>query len=123
AKEELIRGLEGLLGKKISMPAIITTGIIAGTPATSSFVRSFFSASELGSIGNEGFIIRYENNIIVIGANSDIGILYGVFHFLRLLQTQQNIQQLSFSTVPKIRYRILNHWDNLNRYVERGYAG
>ena len=123
AKAELIRGLEGLLGKKITSISSASRSIVAGTPATSSFVKSIFSASDLDSIGNEGFIIRRQSNVFVIGANSDIGILYGVFHFLRLLQTHQNIQQLSFSTAPKIRLRILNHWDNLNRYVERGYAG
>src|SRR4030095_7462461 len=91
AKAELIRGIEGLLGKKITNIPSATRGIIAGTPATSSFVKSFFSVSELVSIGNEGFIIRHKNNVFVIGANSDLGILYGVFHFLRLLQTRQNI--------------------------------
>ena len=123
AKAELIRGIEGLLGKKITNIPSATRGIVAGPPATSSFVKSFFSASELVSIGNEGFIIRHKNNVFVIGANSDLGILYGVFHFLRLLQTHQKIQQLFVISYPKIRYRVLNHWDNLNRYVERGYAG
>src|SRR4029078_2121892 len=61
--------------------------------------------------------------IIVITGNSDVGALYGVFHFLRLLQTQQNIDHLSIFSTPKIQLRILNHWDNLNRTVERGYAG
>src|SRR4029078_13000407 len=61
--------------------------------------------------------------IIVITGNSDVGALYGVFHFLRLLQTQQNIDQLRIISTPKIQLRILNHWDNLNRSVERGYAG
>jgi alpha-glucuronidase len=49
--------------------------------------------------------------------------LYGVFHFLRLLQTQQTISGINISSTPKIKYRLLNHWDNLNRTVERGYAG
>ena len=124
ARSELIRGLEGLLGQKLSLTSAGSKkGIVAGTPGTSSVVKSFFSANELGSIGNEGFIIRHKGNVLVIGANSDLGVLYGVFHFLRLLQTRQNIQYLSVSTSPKIRYRVLNHWDNLNRYVERGYAG
>src|SRR4030095_6006194 len=56
-------------------------------------------------------------------ANTDIGLLYGVFHFLRMLQTHQSIQNLNITSVPKIQARILNHWDNLNRHVERGYAG
>src|SRR5207253_4161009 len=66
---------------------------------------------------------RDKKNIIAIAANTDVGVLYGVFHFLRMLQTQQNIQQLAIVAAPKIKYRLLNHWDNLNRTVERGYAG
>ena len=128
AKTELINGLQGLLGKKISSSTSgISKGIIAGTPQTSPFVKSLFSTAEMVSVGNEGFIIRHQKsgnkNVIVIAANSDVGVLYGVFHFLRLLQTSQNIQQLAVSAAPKIQYRVLNHWDNLNRYVERGYAG
>ena len=60
---------------------------------------------------------------MVITANSDMGVLYGVFHFLRYMQTQQNIQSLAITSAPKIKHRLLNHWDNLNRSVERGYAG
>jgi len=128
AKTELINGLQGLLGQKIScLTSHINKGIIAGTPRTSPFVNSLFSTAEMVTIGNEGFIIRHkksgDKNVIVIAANSDVGVLYGVFHFLRLLQTSQNIQQLSVTAAPKIQYRVLNHWDNLNRYVERGYAG
>jgi alpha-glucuronidase len=42
AKAELTRGIEGLLGKKVTNNPSATRGIVAGTPATSSFVKSFF---------------------------------------------------------------------------------
>ncbi len=64
-----------------------------------------------------------DKKVILISANEDVGILYGVFHFLRLLQTQQNLEKLDIVSSPKIRLRLLNHWDNLDRTVERGYAG
>jgi len=63
------------------------------------------------------------NNCIVITANTDTGILYGVFHFLRLLQTHQPVSPLNIISFPRLKLRLLNHWDNLNRTVERGYAG
>jgi alpha-glucuronidase len=50
-------------------------------------------------------------------------LLYGVFHLLRLLQTQQPIEHVNIFSAPRIKLRLLNHWDNLNRTVERGYAG
>jgi len=50
-------------------------------------------------------------------------VLYGAFHFLRLLQTYQRIDALAITERPHIQHRILNHWDNLDGTVERGYAG
>jgi alpha-glucuronidase len=128
AKEELEIGLQGLLAKKIPDQINIVNGsIIAGTPSSSAFISASFKNEELSDLGKEGFIIRsaksYTKNITIITANTDVGVLYGVFHFLRLLQTHQNIQQLSITSAPKIQNRILDHWDNLNRTVERGYAG
>ena len=56
-----------------------------------------------------------------VSANSDIGILYGVFELLRRQQTGQTISNQVFN--PSYEIRILNHWDNLNGSIERGYAG
>ena len=61
--------------------------------------------------------------VIVIAANRDIGVLYGAFHLLRLIQTNASLATLNVVSVPKIQLRMLDHWDNLDRTVERGYAG
>ena len=125
AKKELLTGLQGLLGKKI--PDNTSNSSIVIGVATNSSIRSLLTNADVKNVGKEGFIIRSvkrnNKNITLITANTDIGILYGVFHFLRLLQTHQNIQQLNILSIPKIQNRILDHWDNLNRTVERGYAG
>src|SRR5690606_10815524 len=75
----------------------------------------------------EGYVIRRRriegHPAIVIAANDDAGVLYGVFHFLRLLQTQQSLQSVDISESTRIQLRMLNHWDNLDRTVERGYSG
>lgn len=129
AQQELLNGLNGLLAKKISLQKEITNGtVLVGNPARFPVIRTLIGDTAFAHLGEEGFIIRTTNmapgkKIIVITANEDAGILYGVFHFLRLLQTQQSIQQLSITSIPKIKVRLLNHWDNLNRTVERGYAG
>ena len=60
---------------------------------------------------------------IAIAARTDVGVLYGVFHYLRLIQTNQSLDKLYIQENPKLKYRVLNHWDNLNGTVERGYAG
>ncbi|MGV3764748.1 MAG: alpha-glucuronidase family glycosyl hydrolase [Chitinophagaceae bacterium] len=60
---------------------------------------------------------------LMVTAGSDAGLLYGTFHLLRLLQSGKNIQALNMLESPKLDVRVLNHWDNLDRHVERGYAG
>ena len=59
----------------------------------------------------------------MIAGNEDVGVLYGAFHFLRLLQTRASIDNLNLSSAPKVQHRVLNHWDNLDGTVERGYSG
>lgn len=128
-KDELLKGLSGLLQTKIQTGTTVTHDgiVIAGTPASSSLVSNAGITPLLQTTGEEGYIIVTKNingkNCILISGNSDKAVLYGSFHFLRLLQTEQSIQQLNITSVPKISHRMLNHWDNLNRTVERGYAG
>jgi alpha-glucuronidase len=127
AKKEMENGLEGLLGKNIFYRNQVNSGSII--IFTKSSVPAFQISKKAGyeNLGKEGFEIFTTTSgtkkITVITANHDVGLLYGVFHFLRLIQTQQNIQNLSVISIPKIQNRVLNHWDNLNRHVERGYAG
>ena len=127
AKEELIDGLQGLLDKKIFPQNKIENGTVLVGLAADSIIHSLISSNIFNKIDKEGFVIETtrsdQKHIIIIAGNTDIGALYGCFHFLRLLQTHQNIQQLSVVSAPLIQLRMLDHWDNLNRTVERGYAG
>jgi len=129
AKKELMGGVKGLLGKDLQATKSATNDgcIIMGTPDYSPLIASLKLDSKLKSLGDEGFLIINtivnQKKCIVITANKDIGVLYGVFHLLKLLQTQQSIAHLSIINSPKIKNRILNHWDNLNGSIERGYAG
>lgn len=72
---------------------------------------------------NEGYEITTEDNQITISANSSQGLLYGTFAFIQLLQQEAEITNLSIRSSPKIKLRMLNHWDNNNGTIERGYAG
>jgi alpha-glucuronidase len=128
-REELQEGIGGLLGNKISFEDRLQENgtVIIGTPESSSLIASLNLADTLKGIGTEGYLIQSCRPggyaCIAIAARSDIGLLYGTFHLLRLLQTSENINHLHLKSVPSVHYRILNHWDNLNRTVERGYAG
>ena len=127
-KAELTEAFTGLLGKPpVGTKQVTANGtLIIGTPATAKIIATL-QPTELNQINDEGFVILTAilqgKTCTVISAKTDIGILYGTFHFLRLLQTQQNISTLHIVSSPKIKFRLLNHWDNLNHTVERGYAG
>jgi alpha-glucuronidase len=83
--------------------------------------------AEVEALGNEGFLIKSNikgsKNPLIITAKTDVGAMYGMFHLLRLIQTGSSITSLNIASSPKLNIRMLNHWDNLNRSVERGYAG
>lgn len=83
--------------------------------------------TDFAHINEEGFLIKklhFEGKAItLISAEKDIGLLYGTFRFLKELQLHQPIEKIAITDSPKIQKRVLNHWDNLDRTVERGYAG
>ena len=71
----------------------------------------------------DGYVITASTNQIKIESTSSKGILYGSFRLIDMIHTKQNIKNIKISDAPKIDLRILNHWDNLDRTIERGYAG
>lgn len=106
ARSELALGLRGLLGREIPIAFEKSPGAVAG--------------------GGEAYTIRLDQGRttrVVITANCDLGALYGTFALLRQMQTARPVSQLATSSAPRIKRRMLNHWDNLTGTVERGQAG
>ncbi|GGZ24177.1 xylan alpha-1,2-glucuronidase [Asticcacaulis endophyticus] len=125
AAQELERGLSGLSGKVIEVGTLRDNAVIIGTPSSSAAIALL--NPDLTKAGEEGFIIRTtrlnDRPVTIIAANRDIGVLYGVFEYLKLIQTRQPLTSLNITDAPKVKLRVLNHWDNLDGSVERGYAG
>ncbi|WP_442680145.1 alpha-glucuronidase family glycosyl hydrolase [Sphingomonas sp. ASY06-1R] len=121
---ELRRGLGGLLGHPIGSNEA-NGAILIGTP------RSLPTLAQLrlplGNLGSEGYLIRSVTlagrPVTVIAANDDRGLLYGSFALLRLFQTGASLDRLDIVSAPKLMLRVLDHWDNLDGHIERGYAG
>jgi alpha-glucuronidase len=126
ARDELECGLSGLLSIRVST-GTGRMGLLAGTPKSSPAIARLGLDNALGSLGEEGFLLRYLDGTgerrLILAANSDVGVLYGAFHLLRLLATERSLAGLEVQSAPRIRHRLLNHWDNLNGTIERGYAG
>lgn len=72
---------------------------------------------------SESFMIEIKGGKPTIAAKSDMGLLYGAYHLLRLQNTGANVQDTILAEAPCFDLRILNHWDNLDASCERGYAG
>jgi alpha-glucuronidase len=126
AVEELARGIGGLTGAAPARTSTATDGaLLLGTPADSAAIAALHLP--LQPLGSEGYLIRSAvvsgHPVTVIAANSDVGLLYGTFRFLSLARMGSSLDRLDISSAPKLMLRVLNHWDNLNRTVERGYSG
>jgi alpha-glucuronidase len=123
---ELARALVGMLGSSPPTAASATQdgAVVFGTPASSRLIADLHLDLP---VGPEGYLIRSvrvnRHSATVIAGNEDLGVLYGAFHFLRLIQTRQPLEGLDVSSSPGVQHRILDHWDNLDGSVERGYAG
>jgi alpha-glucuronidase len=126
--DELKRGLRGLLKADCNIqPAFVNQQVLIGTPNNSPEIAALNIHDQLNELGNEGYVITYQNvkgkSTLIVASNGEIGTLYGTFHLLRLVQTQQQLSGIKISERPITTHRLLNHWDNLDRTVERGYAG
>jgi alpha-glucuronidase len=126
---ELERGLRGLLAGDVPVSTTVQAdgALVVGTPSSSPLVAALGWTEPLTRLGDEGYLIRSTRiggrAVTVIASRGDIGTLYGAFHFLRLIQTGQPIAPLDLAQRPRLERRLLNHWDNLDGTIERGYAG
>lgn len=75
------------------------------------------------AIAPDGFRITSSPKEVRISSSNDVGLLYGAYHLLRLQETESDINHLAVFETPYYNIRILNHWDNPDGTIERGYAG
>jgi len=126
-RDELVRGLSGLLARKEPVDDTIRHdgALLFGTPASSPTIAAL--NLPLDRAGSEGYVIRTVTakgrKLIVIAGNSDVGVLHGAFAFLRLIQTREPVDKLDIVSAPAVKLRLLNHWDNIDGTIERGFAG
>lgn len=128
ATDEIIAGTSILLGTSFQLQSDIQSGtVVIATSNSLPDLKSLGIGEKLEKLGTDGFLIKRTNfrnkKCTIITANTDVGLLYGVFHFLKTLQTHRSINSFDIESAPKLQVRALNHWDNLDGSVERGYAG
>lgn len=128
AQNELQRGLTGLLGKKANLVSSLSkSGVIVFTADDTEKSEHYGITQKLAALNEEGYLIqsvsKKGNLQIVIAGKTERGVLYGIFNYLRLMQTEKTLKEVNIIEEPKLTHRVLNHWDNLDGTIERGYAG
>ncbi len=128
AVNELKRGLAGILGIRPAVsevpakPAFLMLGTLSGNKGIAGVL-----GNEKQDLGEEGFTIKLltENGQkqLLVAGKTDRGLLYGVFSLLRLIQTGTELNELPRTEKPVNQLRMVNHWDNIDGSIERGYAG
>jgi alpha-glucuronidase len=112
ATNELHNALLGLLGKDISVSNAVNRN--------KALILKIDSKASV--LSKEGFKVRQTEKNTIITSQTDVGLLYGTFAFIRQIQTLQDISNLHITESPKMQIRMFNHWDKANGTVERGYA-
>jgi alpha-glucuronidase len=111
----------------VSATGVQEGALLVGTPENSPAIRGLGWDADLATAGREGFVIRPATaggrHVLAVASAGELGALYGTFHLLRLLQTAQPLDQVNVTERPRVQLRMINHWDNLNGTIERGYAG
>ena len=71
----------------------------------------------------ESYTLCEKDGKITVKSAGDSGILYGVFDIIRRMMQEENLKGLYVKETPDCRYRMLDHWDNIDGTIERGYSG
>ncbi|MFX3634403.1 MAG: alpha-glucuronidase family glycosyl hydrolase [Candidatus Pristimantibacillus sp.] len=129
AVQELVKGLNSLLGfqpvvvKESNLERFIMIGKLGELPLVDNEIYSLESAA----LSDEGYLIKtvlqQGTEYLLVAGKSDMGVLYAVFHLLRLIQAGSSIDLIAIAESPKYGLRMINHWDNIDGSVERGYSG
>lgn len=127
AVNELSQGLEAITGHSVAVAETLgeSSGILLGIFGASEAIDEAIHADVARSVKTEGYAIQIHAGAeqIAIGAADSTGLLYGVFHLLRIMATGGDVKTLNRVENPVNSLRMINQWDNMDGSVERGYAG
>ena len=130
-RREMSAALSSMLGATLpdASDGLRDGAIVVGTPDNSPAIKGLGWEERAGEDGSRRLRhssarVSPADRSIAIASAGEVGALYGAFHFLRLLQiARPTLDKLNIAERPRVQLRLLNHWDNLNGTIERGYAG
>jgi alpha-glucuronidase len=125
ARNELGKGLGAILGRapEFLVEPPVDGGYLAIGTVADRWLLGALAAAGAPAPAGEGFVLLARAPGLFIIGGSDVGCLYGTFAFLRRLQLGEELPEQPVVERPAMSLRMLDHWDNLDGTVERGYAG
>ncbi|NCP65895.1 MAG: alpha-glucuronidase [Paraglaciecola sp.] len=108
---------------QLALPTMLGLNPVFVSQANAATLVIETGTSVISELGDEGFHIVGKAKSLRVTANTQVALLYGTFALLRSMQTGQDLANLDVREQPKVQRRMLNHWDDLDRHTERGYAG
>jgi alpha-glucuronidase len=127
AVEELCVALKNMLGIHLKLEEefgnqnkdVLENSIILGCSSHETFQKF----DGIDNLSEEGYLLhQIDTNLYILG-KTETGLLYGVFELIRRIALGNRILGLHLIENPANHFRMLNHWDNLDGSIERGYAG
>ena len=97
--------------------------VLLKTDVTSEYIESKKSEGITEGQIKEGYCITCSDEKIIVSAVGEAGLLFGVFRMLSLCATGEIKPGYSKLVIPDNPLRMLNHWDNMDNSIERGYSG
>lgn len=81
------------------------------------------AATQDAAIRKEGYRLKADGHTLWLEAADENGVLYGVYHVLRQIAMEEPLAGTDVLCNPDNPNRMLNHWDNMDGSIERGYSG
>lgn len=129
AAGEIKSGIGSMLGKapRIIKGTVKPRSIILGILGESEPLDAMAGDSDMELVEDEGYLLKMlpenEGGSLLLAGKTGAGIMHGAFALLARLRMQSDFNGLHLVDNPRYRLRMLNHWDNMDGGIERGYAG
>jgi len=121
ALSEFKRGISALTGEEVALNIDGKTEDIKAD--ADSFKMRILTIASNSSIPSQGYMVNGGSGGIKLEASDNPGVLYGVFAILRSIACGKRADELNEAASPSNPLRMMNHWDNMDGSIERGYSG
>lgn len=112
------------MSEMLDEPVEMRRGEPVDEPAVYLEVEEELQTAEVDdSLARQTFAIREEEENIIITGKSEEALLQGVFAFTRMVYLGEIDEKLPFFCMPSTPLRMMDHWDDMNGSIERGYSG